>query len=93
MTRRLRILHPCLKKIRLFPESLTARHWRFLHKKRRKASYFRRGYKLVLRCCKRDGGRTSEVALQGEASNHLKLLGLKAPVASVEEKSHWMRQV
>jgi hypothetical protein len=36
----------------------------------------------------RDGGRSSGVALQGEASNHLKLLRSKAPVVSVEEKSH-----
>ena len=43
-------------------------------------------YKLALRCCKRDGGRSSGVVLQGEASNHLKLLGAIALVVSVEEK-------
>ena len=48
---------------------------------------------FALRSCKGDGGRSSGAALQGEASNHLKLLGSKAPVVSVEEKSHEMRQV
>jgi hypothetical protein len=42
---------------------------------------------------KRWGDRTSGAALQGEASNHLKLLGSKAPVVSVEEKAHAMCQV
>ena len=48
---------------------------------------------IALRSCKGDGGRPSEAALQGEASNRLKLLWAKAMVVSVEEKAHKMRQV
>ena len=48
---------------------------------------------IALRSCKGDGGRPSEAALQGEASNCLKLLWAKAMVVSVEEKAHKMRQV
>jgi hypothetical protein len=40
-----------------------------------------------------DEGRPFEAALQGEASNHLKLLWPKAMVVSVEEKAHKMCQV
>ena len=35
----------------------------------------------------------SGTALQGEVSNHRKLLRLRAVVVSVAEKAHWMRQV
>ena len=46
-----------------------------------------------MRNCTKDEGRPFEAALQGEASNHLKLLGSKASVVSVEEKAHKMCQV
>ena len=36
---------------------------------------------------RRDGGRPSNAARQGEALNDLKLLGLRALVVSVEEKA------
>ena len=36
---------------------------------------------------RRDGGRSSKVALQGEALNNLKLLRLKVGVVSVREKA------
>jgi len=42
---------------------------------------------IALRSCKGDGGRSSEAALQGETSNHPKLLWSKAMVVSVVEKS------
>ena len=42
---------------------------------------------LAVRNCMKDGGRPSEAALQGEASNHLKLLRAKSVVVSVEEKA------
>jgi len=48
---------------------------------------------FALRSCKGDGGRPFEAALQGEASNRLKLLWPKAMVVSVGEKAHKMRQV
>ena len=38
-------------------------------------------------CCAGDGGRSSGVALQGEASNHRKLRWLRAKVVSVAEKA------
>lgn len=41
----------------------------------------------------KDGGRSSEAALQGEASNHRKRLRSKAVVVSVTEKAQHMRQV
>jgi hypothetical protein len=37
-------------------------------------------------CCTRDEGGPVEVGLQGQASNHLKLLWSKAVVVSVKEK-------
>jgi len=40
-----------------------------------------------VRNCAKDEGRPFEAALQGEASNHLKLLWSKAMVVSVEEKA------
>lgn len=43
--------------------------------------------------CTKDEGRPFEAVLQGEASNHLKRLGSKALVVSVEEKAHVMCQV
>ena len=46
-----------------------------------------------MRCCAGDGGRSSGIALQGEVSNHRKLLRLRAVVVSVAEKAHVMRQV
>lgn len=46
-----------------------------------------------MRCCVGDGGRPSGTALQGEVSNHRKLLRLRAVVVSVAEKAHEMRQV
>ena len=46
-----------------------------------------------MRCCVGDGGRPSGTALQGEVSNHRKLLRLRAAVVSVAEKAHGMRQV
>jgi hypothetical protein len=46
-----------------------------------------------MRCCAGDGGWPSGTALQGEVSNHRKLLRLRAVVVSVAEKAHWMRQV
>ena len=42
---------------------------------------------VVLRSCKGDGGRSSETALQGEVSNHRKLLWSKAMVVSVAERA------
>ena len=41
---------------------------------------------VALRSCKGDGGRPSEAALQGVASNRLKLHGLRALVVSVDGK-------
>src|SRR5215472_839926 len=46
-----------------------------------------------MRCCAGDGGGPSGIALQGEVSNHRKLLRLRAVVVSVAEKAHMMRQV
>ena len=46
-----------------------------------------------MRCCAGDGGGPSGTALQGEVSNHRKLLRLRAVVVSVAEKAHGMRQV
>ena len=46
-----------------------------------------------MRCCAGDGGGPSGTALQGEVSNHRKLLRLRAVVVSVAEKAHVMRQV
>ncbi len=40
-----------------------------------------------MQCCARDGGRSSGVALQGEAPNHRKLLRSRAAVVSVAEKA------
>jgi hypothetical protein len=40
-----------------------------------------------VRCCVRDGGRSSGVGLQGQIPNHLKLLRPKAVVVSVKEKA------
>jgi hypothetical protein len=42
--------------------------------------------KEEVRNSRRDGGRPSNAARQGEALNDLKLLGLRAQVVSVEEK-------
>ncbi len=44
-------------------------------------------YKKEVRNSRRDGGRPSKAARQGEALNDLKLLGLRALVVSVEEKA------
>ena len=41
----------------------------------------------------RDGGSPSEIGMQVQISNHLKLLWLKAMVVSVEEKAYEIRQV
>lgn len=38
-------------------------------------------------CCARDGGGPSGIALQGEVSNHRKLLRLRVVVVSVAEKA------
>ena len=43
--------------------------------------------KEEVRNSRRDGGRPSNAARQGEALNDLKLLGLRAQVVSVEEKA------
>jgi len=43
--------------------------------------------KEKVRNLRRDGGRPSNAARQGEALNDLKLLGLRALVVSVEEKA------
>jgi len=43
--------------------------------------------KEEVRNSRRDGGRSSKAARQGEALNDLKLLGLRALVVSVEEKA------
>ena len=43
--------------------------------------------KEEVRNSRRDGGRPSKAARQGEALNDLKLLGLRALVVSVEEKA------
>ena len=51
-----------------------------------------KGPKTVRNCTKDEGGPFG-AALQGEASNHLKLLWSKASVVSVEEKAHKMCQV
>jgi hypothetical protein len=40
-----------------------------------------------MQCCARDGGRSSGVALQGEAPNHRKLRRSRAGVVSVAEKA------
>jgi transposase len=46
------------------------------------------------RCCARDGGRPSAVALQEEAANHRELRRLRAGVVSVAEKARQrLRQV
>ncbi len=45
------------------------------------------------RGCKRDGGRPSEVGMQVQISNHLKLLWSKTTVVSIEEKAYGIRQV
>ena len=45
------------------------------------------------RGCKRDGGSPSEIGMQVQISNRLKLLWLKATVVSVEEKAYEIRQV
>ena len=42
---------------------------------------------------KRDGGSPSEVGMQVQISNHLKLLWSKARVVSIEEKAYEIRQV
>ena len=42
---------------------------------------------------KRDGGRPSEIGMQVQIPNHLKLLWSKATVVSVEEKAYKIRQV
>ena len=47
----------------------------------------------AVRNCTEDEGGSFGAALQGEASNHLKLLWSKASVVSVEEKAHKMCQV
>ena len=39
------------------------------------------------RCCTNDEGRSLEVGVQAQASNHLKRLGLRALVVSVREKA------
>jgi len=41
----------------------------------------------------RDGGSPSEIGMQVQISNHLKLLWLKATVVSIEEKAYEIRQV
>lgn len=47
-----------------------------------------------MRCCVRDGGRPSGIALQGEVSNHRKLRRSRAGVVSVAGKAHQrVRQV
>ena len=43
---------------------------------------------IRMRCCADDGGRPSGIALQGEISNHRKLLRLRVVVVSVA----WYRQ-
>ena len=48
---------------------------------------------IRMRCCADDGGRPSGIALQGEISNHRKLLRLRVVVVSVSEKAHEMCQV
>jgi hypothetical protein len=53
----------------------------------------RHEHSKTVRNCTKDEGRPFGAALQGEAPNHLKLLGSKAPVVSVEEKAHTMCQV
>ena len=45
------------------------------------------------RGCKRDGGSPSEIGMQVQISNHLKLLWSKATVVSIEEKAYGIRQV
>ena len=44
-------------------------------------------------CSTEDGGGPSEVAVQAETSNHLKLLWAKDMVVSVKEKASQTRQV
>lgn len=46
-----------------------------------------------MRCCKRDGGRPSEIGMQVRVSNRLKLLWTKAMVVSGEEKASRRCQV
>jgi hypothetical protein len=46
-----------------------------------------------MRCCVGDGGGPSGTALQGEVSNHRRLLRSRAVVVSAAEKAHVMRQV
>jgi hypothetical protein len=41
----------------------------------------------------RDGGRSSEIGLQGRVSNHIERHRLNAVVVSVKEKAQPMRQV
>jgi len=45
------------------------------------------------RGCKRDGESPSEIGMQVQISNHLKLLWSKATVVSIEEKAYEIRQV
>jgi RNA-directed DNA polymerase len=45
----------------------------------------------LMRCCMRDGGWPSAVALQGEAANHRELRRLRAGVVSVAEKARCQR--
>jgi hypothetical protein len=45
------------------------------------------------RGCKRDGGSPSEIGMQAQISNRLKLLWPKATVVSIEEKAYEIRQV
>ena len=46
------------------------------------------------RGCKRDGGSPSEIGMQVQISNHLKLLEVERPqVVSVEGKAYEIRQV
>ena len=47
----------------------------------------------MVRCCKREGGRSSETGMQVRVSNHLKLLWAKAMVVRVEEKAYSICQV
>lgn len=41
----------------------------------------------------KDGGRPSEIGLQGRVSNHLERRWLKTVVVNVKEKAQIMRQV
>ena len=70
---------------RLGPYSVTA--------KIGEGGMLRHEHSKTVRNCTKDEGRPFGAALQGEAPNHLKLLGSKAPVVSGEEKAHTMCQV